>query len=161
MKTHAVKENRILKSFDLVLIVLTMSFVTYTILGSPNLFPGLSRHSGLSESRKAEFPIMHQESTSGVFAKSALETTVIKADRQESAINKEKQANAEIKSGTIKRNQATSIKGRMQLEAVKVDQSLGIATAAEVTENANVADTHHEKSALEQWIISRDSWEQK
>jgi hypothetical protein len=161
MKTHAVKENRILKSFDFVLIFLTMSFVTFTILKSPAFFPDLFNHSWTGASLKAEIPIMHKVAIRGVVENTAQETTVIKADLPDNAFNEEKSAKAEIKSGTIKSNHVTAIKGGMQLEAGKADQSLQFTKEVEITENAIGTDTRNEKSMLEQWIISRDNWEQK
>jgi hypothetical protein len=161
MKTHAVKENRILKSFDFVLIFLTMSFVTFTILKSPVFSPDLFNHSWTGASLKAEIPIMHKVAIRGVVENTAQEITVIKADHPDNAFNEEKSAKAEIKSGTTKSNHATAIKGGMQLEAGKADQSLKVTAEGEITENAIGTDTRNEKSMLEQWIISRDNWEQK
>jgi hypothetical protein len=61
----------------------------------------------------------------------------------------------------VKRNMVTAVEGGLQSEAAMVHQSLNITAKSMITETVPVTDSHSEKTNLEQWIKSRDDWEQK
>ena len=155
MKTHAIKENRILKSFDFVLIVVTMSFVSFMILKSTVPFPGLTNHSGTGTSLKVEFPVLEQKVIPANSGNAAQENT------KTNAVNKVESKKTEIKSASVESNAGTAIKGGVKSEAAKADQS--VESAAKSKNNATVPliDSKNEKSMLENWIKGRDEWEQK
>ena len=155
MKTHAVKENRILKSFDFVLIVLTMSFVTFMILKSTVLLGDFKSHSGTSESMKVEFPVLEQKAIPVNNGNVAQENTMV------NAFNKVESTKTEIKSASVESNAGTAIKGGVKSEAAKADQSVESAAKSNNNETAPVIDSKNEKSMLENWIKGRDEWEQK
>jgi hypothetical protein len=161
MKTHAVRENRILKSFDFVLIVLTMSFVSFMILKSIVFYPDFTNHSKMGTSLKVEFPVLEQKAISVINENTAQESTMINAGPKGNAVNKEESEKAETESVSVKRNMVTAVEGGLQSEAAMVHQSLNITAKSVITETVPVTDSHSEKTNLEQWIKSRDDWEQK
>lgn len=161
MKTHAVKENRILKSFDFVLIVLTMSFVSFMILKSTVPFQDFTRHSGAAPSLKTEFPVSVEKGFPAAKENTVREKTMINDDPAGNAVNKEESVTAENKSVSVKEITVTATKEGVDSKAASVDQSSKITEKSKINETAPVADVQFDKSVLEKWINSRDKWEQK
>jgi hypothetical protein len=160
MKTHAVKGNGILKSLDSVIIVITMTFVTFMILKSTVLLGDLKSHSGTGESIKFDFPVMPQDGKAVINNNAAGEAITIRSDRPDNAINREESEKAEVKSSSVMSNAVRSIK-EVEVKATKVDQPVKINEKSKNEENTPAVDVQFEKSVLENWIKDRDAWEQK
>jgi hypothetical protein len=161
MKTHAVKENRILKSVDFVIIVVTMSFVSFVILKSMVPFPDWTNHSGSGVSQKVEFPVLEQKAIPVNNGSAVQENTMIHVDPAANVFNKGESEKTVIKPSSVESNAGTAIKGGVKSDAAKADQPVENAAKTKNTENAPVVGTQSEKSMLENWIKDRDEWEQK
>lgn len=75
MKPQVFHENKVLRSFDLALIAVTMSFVTLYVLKSSGIFSGYPGHSETNESLRIETPVL-----SGELAAVIQESSTVKAD---------------------------------------------------------------------------------
>jgi hypothetical protein len=160
MKTHAIKENRILKSVDFVLIVLTTSFVTFIFLKSMVPFPDWSNHPVSGASQKVEFPVSEQKAIPVSDGNTTQETSMINADRSDNGVKKAISEKAGIKSGPAQSNAVTAIK-EVQVKAARVHHSVETATKSKNAVTTPVIDSKNEKLILENWIKDRDEWEQK
>jgi hypothetical protein len=161
MKTHAVKENRILKSFDFALIVLTMSFVSFIIFRSLVFIPDFSIHSKTNASQKVDFTGSEQKGVVYSEENTAQEPTLFKLNPTENAVPEVKSEKAETSPVLQESNSGTIIQEGNHLEAAKADQSSTVTRKSKVKETAPVNETHFEQANLAQWIKNRDDWEQK
>ena len=101
MKSQVFHENKVLRSFDLALITVTMSFVTLYVLKSSGIFSGYPAHSETNEPLRVETPVLSGDPVAAIQESSAVKVDAVDGAEKSGSAGLAKPATSAFNFSTI------------------------------------------------------------